>query len=773
MSGGNIKLNLKEFKHVKTDKDSTTLQHKAGHQLVLAHNALSPEAQQQLKALSGISQDAATPEQKQEAKMAKGGNPKLEESKKIPPKPNYDEGGLIDQASQWYHKQAAAGTFGSGPQATEQGNTMNSYKDHPENRPVAKAQGGKICYDGGGMVDKAVDAVQNFMSPIFHSTEQDQQKYQDPASRPVFNGTLESNNPNPPSGRHTVHKAQGGSVRNMYAGGDADIQANPDQVMTPAPAPIDKSVADIAQHEKQKEYQKTYNEAYDSAKQVSSTMNNLGYGQRTGLTPFSPIDTTQEEINANKFASNAVKIKQEDEQQVQAGKEAQNAELAKLNAQRDQIGLPPIPGTPTMQLASAGPAVQQDTPQPDQSKQDQQQPAPQQKPDSYDPESVMHQSYQNQISAQRGMGQAQAKLGGQEADILQQDVQARQQAQNAFQNQYIELENERQNHMHDIQNGYIDPEKYWDNHSKIASGIGMILAGFNPTNSPNAAVEFLKTQMNRDLDAQKTNLNQKNNLLSANLQQFHNLRDAADMTRVMQADKVVSDLKSAAAKAQQGGMAQLAAQDAIGKIQASFAPQFQQFAMRRALMGLAGGGGSPQSVGKMFDYMDAMNPGSAKDWRDRYVAGIGMSDNAVPPATREKIGAFQNVDRMMGEVQNFNAQHPNAQFDPKARAAASTLMNQLSDSIRQAADQGVYKESEANFMKNTIGDSPASFMHSFTSDPKIAELRKQKQADYQTLLHNAGFHPQAPQAQQQAPQTKELIPGVHYQKVQGGWKKVQ
>ena len=75
MSAGNIKLNLKEFRHVSSDDKSTTLQHKNGHKLVLHHPSLSKESQQQLSEL---------------AKNTK--------------KPNYDEGGLIDQASNWFHK---------------------------------------------------------------------------------------------------------------------------------------------------------------------------------------------------------------------------------------------------------------------------------------------------------------------------------------------------------------------------------------------------------------------------------------------------------------------------------------------------------------------------------------------------------------------------------------------------------------------------------------------------------------------------------------------
>lgn len=108
-----VKLDLSQFKHVKSDDKSTTLKHKDGHLLTLAHNVLPKPHQEQLKALSKVPQEAATEGQKQEDQdssqygkvttdnsgkqpgygkvimKSEGGpvqeNPKLEESEKVPP----------------------------------------------------------------------------------------------------------------------------------------------------------------------------------------------------------------------------------------------------------------------------------------------------------------------------------------------------------------------------------------------------------------------------------------------------------------------------------------------------------------------------------------------------------------------------------------------------------------------------------------------------------------------------------------------------------------
>ena len=53
-----IKLELKGFKHLKSDKNSTTLKHeKHGHVITLAHKGLSPENQKILEAMGGTIPD--------------------------------------------------------------------------------------------------------------------------------------------------------------------------------------------------------------------------------------------------------------------------------------------------------------------------------------------------------------------------------------------------------------------------------------------------------------------------------------------------------------------------------------------------------------------------------------------------------------------------------------------------------------------------------------------------------------------------------------------
>lgn len=124
-----IALDLKKFKHVKSDDKSTTLQHADGHILTMANKALSPEFQEQLSALAKSSECKEEPAEK----MA--------------------DGGILDAAANWYHKKAKEGTFGSGPQATEDAEKLVNYKKRPEDRTSAaqlKAEGGEVMMANGG-----------------------------------------------------------------------------------------------------------------------------------------------------------------------------------------------------------------------------------------------------------------------------------------------------------------------------------------------------------------------------------------------------------------------------------------------------------------------------------------------------------------------------------------------------------------------------------------------------------------------------------------------
>jgi hypothetical protein len=218
-------------------------------------------------------------------------------------------------------------------------------------------------------------------------------------------------------------------------------------------------------------------------------------------------------------------------------------------------------------------------------------------------------AYMGGLGEQKAGIQGEAKALGQEgkaeAQVLQQ-AQVQQQKQAAdYQTHFSQLDAERQAFMHDIQNSHIDPNHYLNNMStgsKVSTGIGMLLGGLGSglTGGENPVMKFLNDQINRDVDAQKAELGKKENLLSANMKQFGNLKDATEMTRVMQLDMLKNQLQQASANAKDP-LAKARAQQAIGQLDTQSAGIVSQMAMRKTLLsGMNSGRLPPERVVEMM-----------------------------------------------------------------------------------------------------------------------------------------------------------------------------
>lgn len=215
--------------------------------------------------------------------------------------------------------------------------------------------------------------------------------------------------------------------------------------------------------------------------------------------------------------------------------------------------------------------------------------------DPYGTESYLN-AYMQGLGEQKaglaGQAAAEGQMGRQQAVQLNQAIQRQQQAVADYKNNYNKLDQERNSFIQDYQNQHINPNHYLQSMGtgqKISTAIGLILGGLGSGGTgSNPAQAFLHDQITRDIEAQKAEMGKKENLLSANMRQFGNLRDASDMTRVMQMDIVSNQLKEAAAKATDP-MAKARALKEAGVLDQQAAPVLSQMAMRRSLMsGISG-----------------------------------------------------------------------------------------------------------------------------------------------------------------------------------------
>lgn len=616
---------LKDFKHEKSDDDSTTLRHKDGHSITLHHPALDKNTQVQLKAL---------------AEMAKKSVPtdKTDKQPKPPMKESEDDKTKIDYKKVREEKRDINLDESRRPK----------YAEGTPDEPIRSEMGA----DQAGMLTPTIS---------------------NPAQSAVPTDTVQ--------------------IQKLY---NSMVSGNPNDSMT------QQNTRPWATFGPNGEPPKSFDsQAWQQAEQQFTTQ-----------------------------AADQSQVSQEKVAQIQAD-----------NQVRQRAGLPPMP-VPGMVESKVAEAEQAPTAVPQAGSM-----APQPQPQTpgmpgmgmgTDPESMLQGAYNKQVAGQQGMANAQAKLGEQQEAILQKSVTQQQDAQIAFKQQYDTLEAERQAHMKDVQNGHIDPNKYWENHSKIATAIGLILGGFNPNG--NSALEIFKYQMDKSIEAQAKNLDSDQNLLSANLKQFGNLHDATAMTRLMLGDQLQAQLKQAAAKAS-GPMAKAAALDAIGKIQMQMAPMFQQFAMRRSLMSM--NGQNPGAQEQMLNYLTAMNPELAKQYKEAFVPGIGMSSSLtpIPQTVREQLVAHQKMAAAAKDLQEWTKTHNTITMNPMDKDYTVGLQKSqmLQQIIRHSQLQTVYREGEQPLLDKMISGNPAGLMKNFKTMPQLHELLRSNEMQFNMLKKSVGL----------------------------------
>lgn len=717
---GRIALDLKAFKHVKSDKDSTTLEHRDGHQLVVAHKALSKEGRDQLSALSKIPQDAATVANKEEMK---------DKGIKMS-----DGGGVVDSI-----KQAA-------DKVIKQTSDYHNEKD-PEPYKNAKKQQPQPqdMYADGGKVKKSTIVSGKASHGIQTSNKAKQEGEEAP-----HGSTIMVLDPKEESKDYGKVKIQDEKPKKMADGGTpealpADSQPGAEVMQQVSQVPT--SIPDL------------------SPEQVSQMREQQMNEEKAKLSP--PGVYSQDPMLVEKAALNAIdKRKMRDEASVNyeaSQKDVKAKQIDEINGQRVRLGMAPIPPSQTEQ-GPQPPGSPGNMPEasPDRLPQSTDSQQPMANMMANDPMAMMQQGYQNQMGGIQKEAAAQGMLGKEQEQILNQQVEAQNKAKASYQEQYNALDKERQIHMQDIQNGYIDPNKYWTgdkdgngSHSKIMAGIGMILAGFNPTNQPNAAINFLTKQMDMNLDAQKQNLGAKQNLLNANLRQFGNLKDATDMTRLMQADVVHNQLLQAAAKATTP-MAQASAMKAAGQLQMQYAPLQQQFAMRRAMMNLAdSSNGNPsdtKAAEQMIAYARMTNPEMAKEMESRLIPGMGMAKVPVPEKVREQLTGFQKLQDTAKDLLQFTKTHTTINPLSKDYAVGEQKAKTLQAFIREGMLGTVYREGEQPLLDQFVNNNPAGAMKMLQTQPKLKELLNSSTMQMNALKKSYGL----PQTQQSDPNQQAL-----------------
>lgn len=284
---------------------------------------------------------------------------------------------------------------------------------------------------------------------------------------------------------------------------------------------------------------------------------------------------------------------------------------------------------------------------------------------------------------------------------------------------YGDAEKNMQGYMHefnniyqDVKNGHVDPNKYWDNHDRFATGMGIVLAGFNPTGNPNGAIEFLKSNIDRDTKAQIANMENKQSALGHYAKHFGDIKDAATFISAGKTLQAAQELKVAAAKQANPLLAAKLLQDA-GKLETETGQKLQPMAMKQAVY-QAMANGQPLNGLSML-----LQPEDRKSVEEKTIPGVGYALNRpVPTTVIENLTAKNNLIDQAQKIKAFYQAHTtggvfNVPTNPleynRINKEAETMMGEFKQTYRQAFGAST-SENEDKQISAITGDHPTSFL---------------------------------------------------------------
>jgi hypothetical protein len=324
-----------------------------------------------------------------------------------------------------------------------------------------------------------------------------------------------------------------------------------------------------------------------------------------------------------------------------------------------------------------------------------------------------------------------------EQKAFDQKLNADAQVQQHFQQTTDKLEQERQMVMQEIRNKQINPDQYWQNNSRLATGLGIIIAGLGGNSE--MPINFLKSQIEQNINAQAKNLESQHNLLRANLDQFKNVRDAADMTRLMVADQLKDKIEGAAA-ASNLATAKANGQMAVFNLEKEMFPIRQQLYMRHAMNTFMTGGNSVEAKEQALRQLAVTNPELYKEEIQKFVPGLGSASVPVSENTRKELLAHQKFDRAAADLQEFLKQNGGVlqRMNPKAQAIAAQKAMTLQALFREGTLGTVYREGEQPLLDKAVRSNPLSFAGYLTEGPKLQELRAINSRGFDSLRSSLG-----------------------------------
>lgn len=349
---------------------------------------------------------------------------------------------------------------------------------------------------------------------------------------------------------------------------------------------------------------------------------------------------------------------------------------------------------------------------------------------------------------EQGMKREAAAIAAQAAGqqlVLQEQQRNMAEGHRQYQTQFDELENERKSLIKDINEGHIDPSHFMDNMGggqKIATIIGLIAGGISSgmTGRENLAMKVLDQQIDRDIAAQKAALGKKETLLSANMRQFGNLREAEQMTRVMQADVIANKMQQEAAKSA-SPQAQARLMQEAGKIHLQYAPIVQKLAANKAIATMTKEAqADPSKAQALIQAVEAVDPARAKDLQGRLVPGIGFANTPDDAKmAKETMIRKDNIDKNVAEIVAMVQKHGTNEFLGSHNEDLERKLDQVATDMAKLQDpSSVARPGEVEMVKKTLA-APGIFKRDATALKMMDGFKREVESRANTALSRHGL----------------------------------
>lgn len=745
-----MKFDLSKMKKKHSAKDHTIMVHPDGHEIKIAHNALSSKMREQLDAIPMVKIEAA---KKQE-------NPKLKESGKhldhvetfsagggVKDKKDTTNGGIkvketpAPKASP--SKEVAPGVFRVGEGA------INIKK---RGKPEKYADGGEVedSDENSPEVKQAVDTIGALQYDKRRKMQQmgvtapaeDEQNYAK-------------------GGQVCQHC--GGPVHNYAFGGgpEADPELAPymqNQSVAPTQAPMELPT------EPKPQAATPQDEIFQSA--LSSAREKLApdvYDPVSGATTKGMLSPTME-ARAREEALQQTKQGLQSEALTEKNQAAQQAALAAEQAKEQQkykeLGItPPAPIAPAANVPAAQPAGMS---------------APARKgpaippkaaePAMEPPKDAYEAGVQKELQGIRALVDVEEQQGRMQAAAAMEQQRAMEAVNKQYQERMAHYDSYRQSIEDDMREGYINPMHIFSDQTaaqKVGTAFSLLLGGIGGglTGKDNPVWKFLNEQMERDFQMQKAKKDQANSLYGHLMSQLGHEVAADNMLRMNINDAYKMQLEKAAA-ATKGPRAAAAAQQAEGQLlQKNYMyldtvskEGIPQMSSPGSIPGFPGTGSAtagqpaakPRSEVMMerLPKMRMMNPEYAKKVEATIIPGVGVAAMPLEKEDKDHISELGVFEKKLRRAIDFAQQHGGISGEgvlaslglpTGSKVTGETMAAELGNAKRMAEKMGVFKKSENEFVTSMLGDNPAKFGSAFFTVPKLREALRALEIDKKAI----------------------------------------